>query len=144
MYLYNHAHVINSQLYKNTYSKFTSVYIRFINSLKVYCINFDLNIIKKKEDLVYLLYELKNTNKKDNEHTFRCKNCTMKNNVSFYNDIEDSVILQCEYCNSYRHYNIKELTPKMNTEILNYKNIGKYYINIKSSKIELHIVECIN
>jgi len=144
MYLYNHSHVINSQLYKNTYNKFASVYIKFINSLKVYCINFDLNIIKKKEDLEYLLYELKNTNKKDNEHTFRCKNCTMKNNVSFYNDIEDCVILQCEYCNSYRQYNTNELTPKMNTKVLNYKNIGKYYINIKSSKIELHIVECID
>ena len=67
-----------------------------------------------------------------------------KNNVSFYNDIEDCVILQCEYCNSYRQYNTNELTPKMNTKVLNYKNIGKYYINIKSSKIELHIVECID
>ena len=89
MNLYNHCNVINSQLYKSSYNKFTSVYIKFLNSLRVYCINFDLNIIKKKEDLEYLLIELKTSNKKDNEHTFRCKNCTMKNSVSFYNDIED-------------------------------------------------------
>jgi len=144
MYLYNHCHVIKNQLYKTTYNKFASVYIKFLNSLKIYSIKFDLNIIKRKEDLEYLLCELKSNNKKDNEHTFRCKNCTMKNSVSFYNDIGEYVTLQCEYCNNYRNYCHGELTPKMNITLLNYNNIDNYYINIKSSKIELHIVECIN
>ena len=144
MYLYNNQNVQKSQLYKNTYNKLSSVYIKFLNSLKVYHINFDLNLIKKKEDIEYLLYELKLSDKNENEHTFRCKNCTIKNNISLYNEVDDKIMLQCEYCNSYRTYSKEEVLPKINRDLLIFENIQDYKISIDKNMIELHIVESIN
>ena len=143
MYLYNSQSTHKNQLYKNTYNKLTSVYIKILNSLKVYHINFDLNLIKKKEDIEYLLYELKLSNKNENEHTFRCKNCTIKNNVSLYNEVDDNITLQCEYCSSYRTYSRNEIIPKMNIELLILKNIFNYKIDKDANRIDLHIVKCI-
>ena len=144
MYLYNSPCEHKTQLYKNTYNKLTIVYIKILNSLKVYHINFDLNRIKKREDIEYLLYELKSSNKQENEHNFRCKNCTIKNTVSLYNEVDDEILLQCEYCKSYRTYSKNEIIPKIDLNLLKSKNVINFIINEDKSRIDLHIVESID
>ena len=132
------------QLYQYTYNKFTNVYIKFINSFKYISLNFDLSIIKSKNDIKYLLYELLEIYSNDREHSFTCKCCGMNNSINLYSDIEMSVSLQCDYCKMYKDYDKSDLVPSINAKVLDINNIKKFIINKKLDTIVLFVVECIN
>lgn len=133
-----------TQLYKNTYNKFINVYLKFVNKFQYISINFDLSIINNRDDIRHLLYELIKFSKDSYEHCYQCKNCEMTNNINLYRDIEDTVILQCDYCKKYGSYSKENVTPIINIDSIHFDNVKSYRINPENNSIVLFIVECIN